>query len=101
MYNPFSRFGRRPSPPTSSALIQLRIPRGNSGDDLPCLENSFQALEIVADDVFERKQPRAYPVLRQRKNPRLSAIQNRVRPVLALERALLNIVRGVNQVAQD
>ncbi len=92
------QFGRLQS---RRELVQFDVARGNPRDALPFLKNSFQALEVVADDVLDRQQSHAHAVFGQRKNRRLRAIQNRVRAVLALERSLLNVVRGVNQVAQD
>src|SRR5258707_15746160 len=80
-----------------SEFVQLHVPRRYSGDALPFLEDSFQALEIVADDVLNRKQPHPNAVFRQCENRRLRAIQNGVRAILALKRALLNIVSSVNQ----
>ncbi len=35
-------------------LVQLDVARGNPRDALPFFEDSFQALEIVADDVLYR-----------------------------------------------
>ncbi len=82
-------------------LVQLAVTRGNSGDAFPFAKNLFQALEIVANQVLDGNQPGLHAIFGQRKNAGLRAVQYHVRSVFAFQRALLDLVRGVNQVAQQ
>src|SRR5437870_4827943 len=80
-------------------LVQFRVGRGNPGDALAFFEDSFQALKVVANDVLHRDQAGAHAVFGQRKDGGLGAVENGVGTLFSFKRALLDIMRGVNQVA--
>src|SRR5215469_624855 len=82
-------------------LVQFRIAGGNPGDALALFEYFFQALKVVANDVLDRDQAGTHAVFGERKDRGLGAIKNGVGAFFSFKRALLNIVCGVNQVAQD
>ena len=51
-----------------SELVQFRVARGNPGNALPFLEDFFQALEIVANDILDGDEPGAHAVFCNREN---------------------------------
>ena len=85
---------------TGKQLVQFSVARRNAGDALPFPEDSFQPLEIVLDDVFNRNETCLHAVFRQSENRRFRVIQDGVCAVFTLESILLDVVSGVNQVAQ-
>src|SRR2546428_7011339 len=82
-------------------IVQLRVAGGDAGDTFAFGEDFFEALEAVADQVFDANQSGAGAVFRELKNRRFSPVKNGVGVFFGVERALLDLVRGVNEVPQD
>ena len=85
---------------SGSELVQLAVTGGDAGDALAFAKNSFEALEIVANDVLHRDEAGANAIFGEREDRRLGVVENGVGAVFAFKRALLNVVRGVDQIAQ-
>ena len=81
-------------------LIQFRVAGGNASDAFAFLEDFFQALKIVANDVLDGNQAGADAVFGQSEDRGFRAVENGVGAVFAFKGALLDLVRSVNQVAQ-
>ncbi len=65
------------------------------------MEDFFEALEIVANDVFDREEADADAVFGELEDGGFGVVEDGVGAVFALKGALLNIVRGMNEIAED
>src|SRR5712675_2666159 len=82
-------------------LVQLDIAGGDAGDAFAFAEDFFEALEIVADDVLDGDEAGADAVFGELEDGRFGVVEDGVGAVFALEGALLNIVGGVDEIAED
>ena len=86
---------------SGSKLVELGVAGRNSGDALAFAKDFFEALEIVANDVLDRNEAGVYAVFGKREDGRFGIVENGVGAVFAFKGALLDVVRGVNQIAQN
>ena len=69
-----------------SQLVEFTIAGGNAGDALPFAEDFFEALEIVADDVFDGDEAGFDAVFGDGEDAGLGAIQDGIGAVFAFKR---------------
>ena len=81
-------------------LIQLDVAGGNAGDAFAFFEDFFEALEIVADDVLDGDEAGFDAVFGELEDGRFGVVEDHVGAVFAFEGALLDVVRGVDEIAQ-
>src|SRR6267143_5358392 len=82
-------------------LVQLDVAGGDAGDAFAFAEDFFEALEIVADDVLDGDEAGADAVFGELEDGGFGVVEDGVGAVVALEGALLNVVRGVDEIAED
>src|SRR5713101_7068112 len=79
--------------PERMAMFSARL---RASAVFPC-----EAREIVADDVLYREEADADAVFGELEDGRFGVVEDGVGAVFALEGALLDIVRGMNEIAED
>src|ERR1700761_9037442 len=73
-------------------LVEFRVAGRNSGDTFTFAKYFFEALEIISNDVFDGNESCTHAIFGEREDRRLRVVENGVGPILAVERAHLNIV---------
>src|SRR5262249_20302816 len=81
-------------------LVELHIAGGNAGDAFTFAEYFFEALEIVADDVLDGNEAGFDAVFGDGEDGGFGAVEDGVGALFAFESALLNVVCGVDEVAE-
>src|SRR6266436_4039091 len=86
---------------TGGELIELDVAGGDAGDALAFAKDFFEALEIVADDVLDREEADADAVFGELGDGGFGVVEDGVGAVFALKGALLDVVRGMDEIAED
>jgi hypothetical protein len=82
-------------------LVELAVARGDAGDALPFPEDSFQAIKALVNNILDGEQAGFDAIFSQRKDAGFRVVKDGVSAIFAFESALLDIVGGVNQVAEN
>src|SRR6266852_1849880 len=86
---------------TGGELVQLDVAGGDAGDALAFAEDFFEALEVVANDVLDREEADADAVFGDGEDGGFGVVEDGVGAIFALEGALLDVVRGMDEIAED
>ena len=84
-----------------SQIVELLVAGGDSGEAVALGEDAFQPWVAFLNQFLDADKSRADAVFRQLKNRGFRAVQQGVRVFLGFERGLLDVMRGMNQVAQQ
>src|SRR5215472_1045703 len=82
-------------------LVELAITGGNASNALAFTEDPFEAVEAFVDDLFDGDETGLHAIFGQGENAGFGVVEDGVGAVFAFEGALLNVVCGVDQVAED